>query len=76
MCTVPATSSRPPRYTGNRDSPVARVSVAASAAVACASRARTSTRGVMTFCAVSSPRCRVRTNSSAESAGSAPSCAE
>ena len=43
------------------------VRFAASAAVACASRALTSTRGVITFSAVSSLRCRVRTNSSAES---------
>lgn len=76
MCTVPTTSSRLPRKTGNRDSPVARVALATSSQVAWASRATTWTRGVITFSAVRSARLRVRTNSSAVSGSRAPSLAE
>lgn len=76
MCAVPTTASRPPRYTGKRDRPVARVAFATSSQVAVASRAMTWTRGVITFSAVRSARFSVRTNSSAVSASRAPSLAE
>ncbi len=73
---MPTISSIRSRYTGNRDSPVARVRLTTSSAVADACRALTFTRGVMTCCAVSSPRDRVRTKRSAVSCSRAPARAE
>ncbi len=74
--TMPAISSIRSRYTGKRDRPVARVRLTTSSAVAEAWRALTRTRGVMTCCAVSSPRDRVRTKRSAVSCSRAPARAE